>query len=136
MGARVPKILVVGANGQIGSELALALAERYGHAQVITSDLVPAGRHPHLTHEMLNATDRGELAAVVERHGITQIYLLAAALSATGEKAPQWAWDLNMRSLLNVLEKARQMGVERVFWPSSIAVFGPTTPRDGTPRRP
>lgn len=87
MGARVPKILVVGANGQIGSELALALAERYGHAQVITSDLVPAGRHPHLTHEMLNATDRGELAAVVERHGITQIYLLAAALSPPASTA-------------------------------------------------
>lgn len=130
-----PKILIVGANGQIGSELALALAERYGRTNVITSDVVPTGRHVHLTHEMLNATDRGGLATVVERHGITQIYLLAAALSATGEKAPQWAWNLNMTSLLNVLEHARQFGIERVFWPSSIAAFGPTTPRENTPQK-
>ncbi|SPA42135.1 putative NAD-dependent epimerase; possible UDP-glucose 4-epimerase [Cupriavidus taiwanensis] len=130
-----PRILIVGANGQIGSELALALAERYGRGSVITSDVVPTGRHVHITHEMLNATDRGELATVVERHGITQVYLLAAALSATGEKAPQWAWNLNMTSLLNVLELARQTGLERVFWPSSIAAFGPTTPAVETPQK-
>jgi nucleoside-diphosphate-sugar epimerase len=135
MSDAAPKILIVGANGQIGSELALALAERYGRTNVITSDVVPTGRHVHLTHEMLNATDRGGLATIVERHGITQIYLLAAALSATGEKAPQWAWNLNMTSLLNVLEHARQFGIERVFWPSSIAAFGPTTPREHTPQK-
>src|SRR5215831_15406159 len=96
-----PKILIIGANGQLGSELALALAERHGRQQVVTSDVVPTGRHVHIAHEMLNVTDRGELTTVIERHGITQIYLLAAALSATGEKAPQWAWNLNMTGLLN-----------------------------------
>ena len=130
-----PKILIVGANGQLGSDLALALAERNGGAQVVTSDVVPTGRHMQLSHEMLNITDRGALTTVIERHGITQIYLLAAALSATGEKAPQWAWNLNMTGLLNVLEAARHHGIERVFWPSSIAAFGPTTPRVDTPQK-
>lgn len=130
-----PQILIIGANGQLGSELALALAERHGREHVVTSDVVPTGRHMHIAHEMLNVTDRGELATVVERHGITQIYLLAAALSATGEKAPQWAWNLNMTGLLNVLELARQQGIERVFWPSSIATFGPTTPAVNTPQK-
>ncbi len=130
-----PKVLIVGANGQIGSELSLALAQRHGNAQVVTADLAPVGRHPQLRHEMLDATARGDLAEVVERHGITQVYLLAAALSATGEQAPLWAWNLNTSSLLNVLELARQGGIERVFWPSSIAAFGPSTPRVDTPQR-
>jgi nucleoside-diphosphate-sugar epimerase len=130
-----PRILIIGANGQIGSELSLALAQRHGAGQVITADLAPVGRHPQLRHEMLDATSRGDLATVVERHGITQVYLLAAALSASGEKAPMWAWNLNTSSLLNVLELARQGGIERVFWPSSIAAFGPSTPRENTPQR-
>ena len=130
-----PKVLIVGANGQIGSELSLALAQRHGNEQVVTADLAPVGRHPQLRHEMLDATARGDLAEVVERHGITQVYLLAAALSATGEQAPLWAWNLNTSSLLNVLELARQGGIERVFWPSSIAAFGPSTPRVDTPQR-
>ncbi len=130
-----PKVLIVGANGQIGSELSLALAQRHGNAQVVTADLAPVGRHPQLRHEMLDATARGDLAEIVERHGITQVYLLAAALSATGEQAPLWAWNLNTSSLLNVLELARQGGIERVFWPSSIAAFGPSTPRVDTPQR-
>lgn len=129
-----PRILIIGANGQLGTELALALAERYGEAQVVTSDQVPTGRHRHIAHEMLDVTDVGQLREVVERHGITQIYLLAAALSATGEKAPAWAWNLNMTGLLNVLELARQKSLEKVFWPSSIAAFGPTTPPDQTPQ--
>ena len=135
MSATPPKILIVGANGQIGSELSLALAQRHGNAQVVTADLAPVGRHPQLRHEMLDATARGDLAEVVERHRITQVYLLAAALSATGEKAPLWAWNLNTSSLLNVLELARQGAIERVFWPSSIAAFGPSTPRVDTPQR-
>ncbi len=130
-----PKVLIVGANGQIGSELSLALAQRHGNEQVVTADLAPVGRHPQLRHEMLDATARGDLAEIVERHGITQVYLLAAALSATGEQAPLWAWNLNTSSLLNVLELARQGGIERVFWPSSIAAFGPSTPRVDTPQR-
>ena len=135
MSATPPKILIVGANGQIGSELSLALAQRHGNAQVVTADLAPVGRHPQLRHEMLDATARGDLAEVVERHHVTQVYLLAAALSATGEKAPLWDWGLNTSSLLNVLELARQGAIERVFWPSSIAAFGPSTPRVDTPQR-
>jgi nucleoside-diphosphate-sugar epimerase len=122
------RILVIGANGQIGTELAVALAARPGVAAVVTSDLAPEGRVPSLAHEMLDVTDAAALRTVVHRHGITQVYHLAAALSASGEKHPQWAWNLNMGGLLNVLELARSLPLERVFWPSSIAAFGPTTP--------
>ncbi|MCV2364474.1 NAD-dependent epimerase/dehydratase family protein [Paucibacter sp. DJ1R-11] len=128
------KILIIGANGQIGTELAQALALRHGNDNVITSDLAPEGRVPALTHEMLDATDAAAIAAVVKRHSITQIYLLAAALSATGEKHPMWAWDLNMKGLLNVLELARTQKLDRIFWPSSIAAFGPSTPALDTPQ--
>jgi nucleoside-diphosphate-sugar epimerase len=124
------KILIIGANGQIGTELAEALAQRHGPAAVVTSDLAPQGRLPHLRHEALDVTDAAALAAAVKRHGITQIYLLAAALSASGEQHPQWAWHLNMTGLLNVLELARTAKLQRVFWPSSIAAFGPGTPAD------
>lgn len=123
-----PRILIIGANGQIGTELAEALAQRHGDAAVVTSDLAPQGRLPALRHEALDVTDAAALAAVVKRHGITQVYLLAAALSASGEQHPQWAWTLNMTGLLNVLELARTVKLERVFWPSSIAAFGPGTP--------
>jgi nucleoside-diphosphate-sugar epimerase len=131
---KAPMILIVGANGQIGSELAVALVERHGAEHVVTSDVAPVGRLPQLVHEMLDVTDAGALAEVVARHGITRIYHLAAALSASGEKHPQWAWNLNMGGLLNVLELARARKLERVFWPSSIAVFGPATPRDAAPQ--
>ena len=130
-----PKILVIGANGQIGTELTAALAQRYGRAAVIGSDLAPAGRVLDVHHEMLDATEASALAEVVRHHAVTQIYLLAAALSARGEQHPQWAWDLNMKGLLNVLELARMQKLERVFWPSSIAAFGPSTPRDVTPQK-
>ena len=130
-----PKILIIGANGQIGTELTAALAQRYGRAAVISSDLAPAGRVLDVHHEMLDATEASALAEVVKHHAVTQIYLLAAALSARGEQHPQWAWDLNMKGLLNVLELARTHKLERVFWPSSIAAFGPTTPRDATPQK-
>lgn len=129
-----PRILIIGANGQIGSELALELAQRHGNDAVITSDVAPQGRVPQLAHEMLDVTDAAALTAVVKRHGITQIYHLAAALSASGEKHPMWAWDLNMKGLLNVLELARTAKLERVFWPSSIAAFGPGTPALDTPQ--
>ncbi|MBV8502277.1 MAG: NAD-dependent epimerase/dehydratase family protein [Paucibacter sp.] len=130
----MPKILIIGANGQIGTELALELAKLHGDTNVITSDLSPEGRVPQLVHEMLDCTDAAGLATVVERHGVTQIYHLAAALSATGEKHPMWAWDLNMKGLLNVLELARTKKLERIFWPSSIAAFGPCTPQLDTPQ--
>ncbi len=129
-----PRILIIGANGQIGTELALALADRYGSDTVVTSDIGTAARTP-LTYEVLDVTDPKALATVCTRHGVTQIYLLAAALSAIGETRPTSAWQLNMTGLLNVLELARERNLERVFWPSSIAVFGPTTPQDAAPQR-
>ena len=123
-----PMILIIGANGQIGTELAEALAQRHGPAAVVTSDLAPQGRVAGITHEALDVTDAAALAAVVKRHAINQVYLLAAALSANGEQHPQWAWRLNMDGLLNVLELARTAKLHQVFWPSSIAAFGPGTP--------
>jgi len=127
----MPKILIIGANGQLGSELAAALAEKYGAGQVITSDIAPAKALTGLKHVILDATDADALRHVVSENAITQVYHLAAALSATGEKKPLWAWNLNMSSLLNVLELAREFAL-RLFWPSSIAVFGATTPSDRT----
>jgi nucleoside-diphosphate-sugar epimerase len=131
----VTKILIIGANGQIGTELAVALADRHGSSAVVTSDVAPQGKVPGLAHEALDCTDIGGLTSVVERHGVTQIYHLAAALSARGEKHPMWAWDLNMKGLLNVLELARSHRLQRIFWPSSIAAFGPSTPQDCTPQK-
>jgi nucleoside-diphosphate-sugar epimerase len=127
------KILIIGANGQIGTELAEALAARHGDGAVVCSDIASAGKLPQLCYEPLDALDAAALARVVAQHGVTTVYLLAAALSARGEQHPAWAWDLNMRSLLNVLELAKEKRL-RVFWPSSIAAFGPGTPRDGTPQ--
>ena len=129
------RTLIIGANGQIGTELAQALVQRHGADAVVTSDLVPDGRVLGVRHEVLDATEPGALTALVERLGISRIYLLAAALSARGEQHPKWAWDLNMKGLLNVLEVARTHRLERVFWPSSIAAFGPSTPRDHTPQK-
>ncbi len=131
----MPRILIIGANGQIGTELTHALVERHGPEAVVTSDLAPDGRVLGVRHEAFDATDGAALTEVVERHGITQIYLLAAALSARGEQHPKWAWDLNMKGLLNVLELARTHKLQRIFWPSSIAAFGPSTPRDHTPQK-
>ncbi len=131
---RPPKILITGANGQLGTELAQAIADRVGYENVITSDLVAEGRHLNIRHEPLNVTRREDLQAVVSRHDVTQIYHLAAALSATGEQNPEWAWNLNMAGLLNVLEVARTTQLDKVFWPSSIAAFGPTTPKRQTPQ--
>lgn len=129
------KALIIGANGQIGGELAQALAAQHGVDAVVTSDLSPIGRSPALKHEALDCTDLAALISVVERNRITQIYHLAAALSARGEQHPMWAWDLNMKGLLNVLEVARTHKLARVFWPSSIAAFGPSTPADLTPQK-
>ncbi len=129
-----PRILIIGANGQIGTELATELAKLHGNDAVITSDLSPQGRVPTLKHEMLDVTDAGGLTTIVKRHKITQIYHLAAALSANGEKHPMWAWDLNMKGLLNVLELARHEKLDKIFWPSSIAAFGPNTPAVDTPQ--
>lgn len=127
------KTLIIGANGQIGSELAEALAERYGSDNVLASDLAKTGRVagvPYATLDVLNAEG---VARIVKENAITEIYHLAAALSANGEKNPVWAWNLNIAGLLNVLEVASS-GKVRLFWPSSIAAFGPTTPAQSTPQ--
>ena len=96
------RILVTGANGQLGSELAAALVARFGNDAIVTSDIVAKPCVRGVIHETLDVTDSNALTAIVAKHRITQIYHLAAALSATGEKRPLWAWDLNMRGLLNV----------------------------------
>jgi nucleoside-diphosphate-sugar epimerase len=136
MTAAKDKILVIGANGQLGSELTGALRERFGEANVIATDISPAnaqleGRGPF---EKLDIMDRARLGELAQQHQITQIYHLAAVLSATGEQKPKLAWDLNMDGLLNVLELAVERKLHKVYWPSSIAVFGPTTPRHHTPQ--
>ncbi|HLR78105.1 MAG TPA: NAD-dependent epimerase/dehydratase family protein [Burkholderiaceae bacterium] len=128
------KILVIGANGQIGTELTEELARRYGRDRVVAADIAPEGRHADLAYESFSVLDEISLRSVMQRHGITQIYHLAATLSAVGEHAPRPSWDLNMDGLLNVLEMARETGA-RVFWPSSIAAFGPTTPALDTPQK-
>jgi nucleoside-diphosphate-sugar epimerase len=131
------KILVIGASGQIGVELTLALRKIYGNANVIASDLreqnpLLEGTGPYVSMDVMN---KEMLHVQVIRQGITQIYLLAAILSATGEKNPNLAWSLNMQSLLNVLDIAREEKLTKVYWPSSIAVFGPTSPKQNCPQQ-
>ena len=131
------KILVIGASGQIGVELTLALRKIYGNANVIASDLreqnpLLDGTGPYVSMDVMN---KEMLHVQVIRQGITQIYLLAAILSATGEKNPNLAWSLNMQSLLNVLDIAKEEKLTKIYWPSSIAVFGPTSPRVNAPQQ-
>ena len=131
------RILIIGANGQIGSELVGALAQRHGADNVIASDISPDNIYGAARYTRLDVMDRDALKHLVADEGITQVYQLAALLSATGEQAPLKAWSLNMDGLLNILEVARERGEAgtplRVFWPSSIAAFGPT-PRPKTRR--
>lgn len=132
------RILIIGANGQIGSELVGALAQRHGAANVIASDIGTANVYGAARYTQLDVLDKARLAQLVADEGITQVYQLAALLSATGEQAPLKAWTLNMDGLLNILEVARERGEAgkplRVFWPSSIAAFGPNTPAAKTPQ--
>ena len=130
------KILIIGAAGQIGSELTYKLRHLHGSSQVIASDintknaaLVASG-----SFEILDAKNYDAIKACIEKHGIETIYLMAAMLSATGETFPMKAWDLNMSSLFNVLNLAKEGLIKRVFWPSSIAIFGPTTTKIKTPQ--
>ena len=130
------KILVIGSNGQIGTELVLNLRNRYGAGAIIASD-IHLSDHPLIKEgpfELINVLDKAVLEAVFEKQQPTQVYLLAAILSATGEKHPKMAWDLNMTGLLNVLDLAVKYKTKKVFWPSSIAVFGPHSPREKTPQ--
>ena len=131
------KILVIGASGQIGVELTLALRKIYGNANVVASDLreendLLKGTGPYVSMDVMN---KEMLHVQVIRQNITQIYLLAAILSATGEKNPNLAWSLNMQSLLNVLDISKEEKIHKVYWPSSIAVFGPTSPKKDCPQQ-
>ncbi|MFN5181951.1 MAG: NAD-dependent epimerase/dehydratase family protein [Bacteroidota bacterium] len=129
------KILIIGACGQIGTELTEGLQKIYGLENVIASDLKISPALPQGTiFETLDALDKEKVFEVVKKHQITQIYLLAALLSATAEKNPDFAWKLNMESLFHVLNLAKEQHIQKVYWPSSIAVFGPTTPRINTPQ--
>ena len=131
------KILVIGSAGQIGSELVVALRERYGASNVVAginntpapSDVMEGG-----PFEKVNVMDKSELGSIVDKYGITQIYHLAAVLSAICEQKPLTAWQINMDSLFNVLELAKEKKLDKVFWPSSIGAFGPSTPKQNTPQ--
>src|SRR5215213_9374470 len=130
------KILVIGASGQIGVELTLALRKIYGNAGVVASDMreendLLKGTGPYVSLDVMN---KEMLHVQVIRQNITQIYLLAAILSATGEKNPGLAWNLNMQGLLNVLDIAKEESLSKIYWPSSIAVFGPTSPKINCPQ--
>ncbi|MCB9080694.1 MAG: NAD-dependent epimerase/dehydratase family protein [Lewinellaceae bacterium] len=127
------RILVVGANGQIGLVLTAALRARYGTDQVVATDIRPATNPPAGPFAVLDVLDSQALEQLIQDYNINQIYHLAAILSARGESDPRWAWQINMEGLFNVLEAARLHKL-KVFFPSSIAVFGPSTPRDHTPQ--
>jgi nucleoside-diphosphate-sugar epimerase len=130
------KILIIGACGQIGTELTAKLRATYGNDNVIASDI----RKLNIDvvndgiFEVVNALDYNQIEFLVEKYEITDVYLMAALLSATAEKNPAFAWDLNMNSLFHVLNLAKAGKIKKIFWPSSIAVFGPTTPRNNTPQ--
>jgi len=129
-------ILIIGASGQIGTELTLKLREINGKNAVIASD-IHEGNNELMNSgpfEFINAMDFEGILTVIHKYSVTDVYLMAAMLSATGEKFPDKAWELNMTSLFNVLNLAKAGKIKKVFWPSSIAVFGPTTPKENTPQ--
>ena len=131
------KILVIGSSGQIGTELVIELRKTHGSDQVVASDI----RSPldevlyGGPFEELNVLDFEQLKKVIKKHDIKEVYLLAALLSATAEKKPELAWKINMEGLLNLLELAKSKLINKIFWPSSIAVFGPNTPPKNTPQQ-
>jgi len=130
------KILVIGANGQIGTELVMALRGIHGAEAVIASDINNPGYAIRNSgpYEFANVLDKDNLHHIFDKHRPTQVYLLAAILSAVGEQKPKMAWDLNMTGLLHILDFAVEFKVAKVFWPSSIAVFGPHSPQFDTPQ--
>lgn len=130
------KILIIGACGQIGTELTQKLRSIYGNDNVIASDIRKLNNDivNNGIFEVVNALDYNQIEHLIEQYQITDVYLMAALLSATAEKNPAFAWDLNMNSLFHVLNLAKAKKIKKIFWPSSIAVFGPTTPRYNTPQ--
>ena len=130
------RILIIGASGQIGNELTMYLRNMYSNQNVIASDIREASNQVMESgpFEILDAMDGKALEKIVTNYNITDVYLMADMLSATAEKFPNKGWDLNMTSLFNVLNLAKDKKIEKVFWPSSIAVFGPTTPKTNTPQ--
>jgi len=128
--------LIIGASGQIGIELTMALRKKRGNHMVIASDIRPTDDNDLLQgpYEILDVLDKAALESIIEKYNVDEVYLLAALLSATAEKNPEFAWKLNMEGLFNVLDLAKDKKISKVFWPSSIAVFGPSTPRNQTPQ--
>jgi nucleoside-diphosphate-sugar epimerase len=132
-----PIILVLGASGQIGTELTQKLRLIYGNSNIIASDIREGNEEMMASgpFEIIDATDKATLLNIIKKYNVTQVYLLAAMLSATAEQYPQKAWNLNMNSLLAVLDLAKEKHIQQIYWPSSIAVFGPTTPKENTPQK-
>ena len=130
------KKLVIGSSGQIGVELIEQLAKDFGPNQVIAADikLVSEGKTLGVVYITLDVLDKEKLFEIIKQHNISEVYLLAAMLSAIAEKNIQLAWDLNMKGLFNILDLAKEKHIEKIFWPSSIAVFGPTSPKLNTPQ--
>jgi nucleoside-diphosphate-sugar epimerase len=132
------KILIIGAVGQIGTELTIALRKKYGADNVIASTRKTAFPDEIKNGgpcEYFDVQDKAAMAAVIKKYGVDTVYQLASLLSATGEQNPDLAFSINLMGLKNTLDVARETGVKKIFWPSSIAAFGPTTPRDNTPQR-
>lgn len=131
---RIDRILIIGASGQIGSVLTQSLADIYGGDNIIATDI--RKQHDQVGHfEFLDIQNTADLVSIIKKYKITQIYHLAAILSAKGETMPMLAWDFNMKSFFNVIEAAKEQGISKIFFPSSIAAFGPTTPSINTPQQ-
>jgi nucleoside-diphosphate-sugar epimerase len=130
------KVLVIGAGGQIGTELVIELRKRFGNEQVIAADVKDECSEALKTgpYVKMDVLDKEFVRSYIQEEKPTDVYLLAALLSATAEKHPEFAWRLNMEGLFTILDLAKEGYIQKIFWPSSIAVFGPTTPRDFTPQ--
>ena len=130
------RILIIGSSGQIGTELVMELRRMYGNENVVASDIRDSSEQVMNSgpFETLDIMDESLLREIVKKYKVTQVYLLAALLSATAEKNIELGWRLNMRSHSHVLDLAKDGLIKKIFWPSSIAVFGPTTPMENTPQ--